>query len=319
LVIIVIQQDAGSEELILEPPQEQYSSTPVTGDSSDTDSLDEVTLTKRVTIHRTTLLRELLEIFSEENILHFDIKPEIIDVHGDIEQGVGSGVMRDVVCSFFDESSFSHMAGCQEKVPTVRHDMGEIQWKAFGRIIAYAFKIGYFPLYISPVFLTSCLFGDSEINNESLLNGFMLYVGTGEKDVIEKNLAKLDAKDEDLLDFLDSYGSHSLPKDGSFKELVLEIAHQELIQKPKYIASCFSDTLQLLQKSIGNIDALYTMYKEKDPTPSKVVKVLDVEKNLDAKQQKIITFLIKFIKSLDKKDLRLFLRFVTASETCRQE
>lgn len=207
------------------------------------------------------------------------------------------------------------MAGCQEKVPTVRHDMGEMQWKAFGRIIAYAFKIDYFPLYLSPVFLTSCLFGDSEINNKNLLNGFKLYVGMGEKDIIEKNLANLDTKDEDLLDFLDSYGSHSLPKDGSFKELVLEIAHQELVQKPKYIASCFSNTLsKILNKSIGDLNALYKMYKEKDPTPSKIVKALDVQKGLDAKQQKVVTFLIKFIKSLDNKDLRLFLRFVTASD-----
>lgn len=281
--------------------------------------MGEVTLIKHATIHRSRLTEEMFLLFSEPGILDFDVNVSVIDVRGITEQGVGNGVLRDLICSFFSEVSFSYMIGCQEKVPAVRHDMGENQWKAFARIIAYGLRLNYFPLFLSPVFLLSCLFGDSSITNDMLLRSFKQYIGSEERDLINELLTDF-KKDDALLEFLDAYNCHRVPTKDNFIELILELAHQELVQKPKYITSCFADILtKNCDQLFSNVAKVINFYKEKDPSPGKVVKILSTPQNQSDKQRKVLSFLAKFIKALDKKDLQLFLRFVVGTDNMPPE
>ena len=174
-------------------------------------------------------------------IMDFEIRLTVIDVRGTEETGIGNGVVRDIICSFFTELCSSHMIGCQEKVPNVRHDMGKEQWQSIARIMIYGVRLGYFPLFFSQAFMSSTLFGEEHLNMDFLVNSLKQCVSVEEQDVIQEMMSTFHQDNEHLLDLLSSYQCFQLPTADNLKGILSEIAHQELVQKPRYIANCFSE------------------------------------------------------------------------------
>lgn len=96
--------------------------------------------------------------------------------------------------------------------------------------------------------------------------------------------------------------------------IILELAHQELIQRPRYIAQCWSTVLLELKEheQFKSPDSLADFYAEKRPTGKKVIKTIISEPSNDAERQSL-DFLKKFIRSLDANALEAFLKFTTGS------
>ena len=69
-----------------------------------------------------------------------------------------------------------------------------------------------------------------------------------------------------------------------------------------------------LLKKFPNVNSIFGFYKEKSPTSTKVVKKIIFSDGLNERQKQVSCFLTKYIKSLNKKDLKLFLRFVVGSD-----
>ena len=120
-----------------------------------------------------------------------------------------------------------------------------------------------------------------------------------------------------LLDLLDSYHCYRMPTCTNVKEILCELAHQELIQKPRYIANCFASVFQSRKsQSFETPDDVIQFYKQRSVSSLKVVKCLSMdEDNLNDNKRSIFSYLKRFVKSLDKKDLNLFLRFCTGGDT----
>ena len=71
----------------------------------------------------------------------------------------GSGVLREVLTSFWQECFSSLTVGALEKVPNVRHDYQKGEWEAIGRIIVYGYSFAkYFPIALSPAFVATVFF-----------------------------------------------------------------------------------------------------------------------------------------------------------------
>ena len=164
---------------------------------------DEVVVTKVIRLHRLNIKNELIEVFKDSNILSCELKIEIIDVQGKVEEGSGVGVIRDAFCIFFNDFNFSNTFGREEKVPSLRHDMGKMEWQSVARILVYLLKreIGYFPLVLSPSFMISAIFGDNAINNDILIESFKNYVSLEEKDLISNG----NFEDEDVIQMFSDY------------------------------------------------------------------------------------------------------------------
>ena len=64
----------------------------------------------------------MLEIFKEPGILEYELDIMVIVQDGREEKGRGSGVVREVLMSFWNECFSSLTVGALEKVPNVRHD-----------------------------------------------------------------------------------------------------------------------------------------------------------------------------------------------------
>lgn len=200
-------------------------------------------------VHRTHLRDDLMKLFSDPEILQKSIQWRIIDDHGREEEGVGAGVERDIFASFWQSIFSSLTLGDLEKVPCIRHDLQKSEWEAIGRVLTYGFKYcSYIPICLSPVFLASCLHGEDQVDEEELLASFSNYVTSDEREALQMSLSdNPDCQDDDLLDFLSTYKCYRLPIKETIRTIILEQAHQELIQRSRYIANCWAPVVATLK------------------------------------------------------------------------
>ena len=222
---------------------------------------------------------------------NFLINVTVIAQRGNEEKGIGGGVMRDAICTFVSNLASSHMIGCEEKVPSVRHDMGLQQWKSVARILLYGSKLNYFPLFLSQLILNSALFGEDSISVDCFRDGFKPYVSAEERDLLNLMFDSFDEHNEELMDLLSSCNCFRVSKENDFKNIIVKLAHQELIQNPKYIINCFGMIFcDHLLKKFPNVNSVFDFCKEKSPTSTKVVKKLIFSDELMSDRNKFWTF-----------------------------
>jgi hypothetical protein len=78
-------------------------------------------LPKTVTVHRSTIRKDLPEIFTDPSILNCYL--DVVDARGEPEKGKGRGVVLDILTHFWNNSYISLTVGRKEKTPFIRHDM----------------------------------------------------------------------------------------------------------------------------------------------------------------------------------------------------
>ena len=191
----------------------------------------------------------------------------------------------------------------------------ELIGKAVGRIILYGLRVGYFPLSLSPTFMISTIFGETRVSDEALLDSFKLFVSTDEKEVVTSMLQDFKENDEDLMDLLSAYKCYRNPNAGNIREILVELSHQELIQKPRYISNCFARVFRNynLPVEFRSVEGLKEFYTKRIPSSKKIIKVLTCEPSND-QERCIFDHLTRYLKSLNSADLQKFLQFVTGGD-----
>lgn len=125
----------------------------------------------------------------------------------------------------------------------------------------------------------------------------------------------LNPDDEDLLDVLGNYKCKRIVTTDNIFQTVNELAHQEILQKPKYIIDCFSSIVAALKvfSSFQSVSCLKEMYDSKKPTPRKIVKLLIASPSSEA-EHTCLDHLKRYIRSLEGSGVNQFLAFVTGSD-----
>ena len=123
-----------------------------------------------------------------------------------------------------------------------------------------------------------------------------------------------------MVDFLSSFKCFRIHSKENIVEIIHELAHQELIQKPRYIANCWAPILSKLQQQhqdFRSIESVQEFYKSKSPTAKKVIRLFRADPLSDADHQSL-DHLKRFVKSLEGSALSKFLHFCTGSDiiTC---
>ena len=121
-----------------------------------------------------------------------------------------------------------------------------------------------------------------------------------EKETIKETLSHFD-ESEELLDLLSSYRCFRKPTKDNIKNILAEIAHQEIIQKPRYVSNCFSQE--------------FKRYKLPSELQSvkKVIKALTFDVAND--QERIVQgHFCRSLKCLDLTDLKKFLHYTTGGD-----
>ena len=245
----------------------------------------------------------------------------VIDERGRLEEGEGSGVTRDVITTFWQQIFAATSLGDKEKVPCIRHDFQKSEWVAIARVLVFGFKkVDYFPFGLSKAFLGSCLFEEDSIDSDFLLSSFRLYNSSEDREAFDRIPGgTFENDDDEILDFLSNYKAFKMPTKENVHGILAELAHQELIQRPRYISQCWTSELSQLKDHVefSSCDSLAKFYLENMPTAKKVVKVIESLPTNEAETQ-CLDFLRKFIRSLDTPALGTFLKFTTGSDILPQ-
>lgn len=227
------------------------------------------------------------------------------------------GVSRDAYAAFWTEFLDSAAEGAEMRVPSLSPKWQEEEWKAVGRILAKGFvDQGYFPLRLAPAFTTAVIFGEHAVSTDSLFESLMLYLSQCERELITAALeGDLDSDGQDeLLDLLDRLGVKAVPSQANLKAVLLQVAHKQIIQQPKYALDNMSAVAaQLLKTTITTTAKIQIMYTDKKTTCRKVLKLIEASPETPAERQ-ALGFLQQYIRGLDEVGLRRLLRFVTGSD-----
>lgn len=258
----------------------------------------------------------MLNTFRDPKILEYDLDITIIAHNGKGEEGRGSGVLREVLTSFWKECFSCLTVGAIEKVPTVRHDYQKGEWEAIGRIIVYGYSVvKYFPITLSPAFVATVFFGEESLTPDFLIESFKLYVSLDEREVLENSLkVDFNLSDGDLLDLLSSFKCYKIPTKDNIFTILHELAHQEIVQKPRYIADCLSPIVNALRvyTPFQTLEDLKSFYSAKKPSSKKIINLLSANPEPGAEQNSFEHFK-RFVKSLNANDLGGLLQFLTGS------
>lgn len=272
---------------------------------------------KDILVHRTNVMKDLIKEFKDKEILDYNLNIRVIASNGALEKGEGKGVTREILTLFW-QSFFTCLAvGAKEKVPSIRHDFQKNDWEAVARVLIYGYiSTKYFPLTLSVAFVALCILEEEKLSNDLLLDSFKLYVSADEREVINACMnGHFDNNIEDVLDFLSSYKCFRVANAENINEIIFQLAHQEIVQRPKYIATCWSAMLKSLTvfDPFKSIEGLRSMFEEKSVSPKKVLKLLSAQPGNDAERESF-DHLKRFVKSLTDGALSAFLQFTTGSD-----
>ena len=85
-----------------------------------------------------------------------------------------------------------------------------------------------------------------------------------------KNRSKI--ANNDVLDVLSSYKCFRIPDEENIEDILCQLVHQELIQRPRYVSNCWVPALQVLKSRLPFQDAtsILQVYEEMKPTSKSV-------------------------------------------------
>lgn len=100
----------------------------------------------------------------------------------------------------------------------------------------------------------------------------------------------------------------------NLKDILLKVAHKQLIQKPRYAAEKLSLIAgHFLKDAFASPQDVLRTYEDKKPTTRKFLKLLDASPPTQA-ENKSFGFLQQYIRGLGDAGLRRLLRFLTGSD-----
>ncbi|XP_033727554.1 uncharacterized protein LOC117316877 [Pecten maximus] len=284
---------------------------------TNVDSGNEIDVTPiHVTLHRGQVMKELIEAFKAiEDPLNKIIKPQLIMPNGEMEAAEDAGgVTRDVLTEFWNSFYTECTLGNTHKVPCLRHDFGEMEWTAVGRIITFGWKaVKYFPLHISPAFMQYCIYGKLE---EDILDAFMKYIPQSDADILKAALKDVSSVDQaELYDIFTQHELKRVPRQANMERIVREMAHKELIQAAMFVIDCWSPLLKKMRLP----ENLQSLYENLAPNPRRVIKLLRFPEDMCADATATSNHLKRFIREMDADLLTRFLRFCTGTDLLTEE
>ncbi|KAL3976398.1 hypothetical protein ACER0C_022284 [Sarotherodon galilaeus] len=241
-----------------------------------------------LTVRRGHCLTDLISACKDPNIISSEVNIKMLLPNGELEQGEGSGVLRDCLTEFWMDFYDSCTLGVEVKVPFIRHDFQCEEWQAIASVFVVGWKqAGYFPVKLAIPFLEEILYGST---TSSLKDSFLLYA-----------LDDFNSVDTDeLLEVLDAHECKQVP------------TKDTLLPAPMFVIKCW-------RPFVGSVagllppEGLHHFIAEKKPTVKTVKELLIFPEEMTAAQSTVSRYLKRYIREIDFNYLQLFLRFCTGS------
>ena len=105
------------------------------------------------------------------------------------------------------------------------------------------------------------------------MKSFLAYLSSDKRELVNLSLnRKLDKEQENKwLDLLERFNYETVPKAKQVKDVVVEIAHKEVIQTPRYFVDSWSTPLSAFHREFSLTDRLLEMFARGKPTNEKII------------------------------------------------
>ncbi|ROL42065.1 hypothetical protein DPX16_19512 [Anabarilius grahami] len=293
--------DAEVTDVPEDPPQATDTQEPTNNDSFF-ENPRHVTESETVIIRRVHCVNDVIQDFSDKNILHANVTFKRVLENGEEEAGIGDGVFRDCITEFWDIFFATRTCGTTYKIPTLHHTFQESEWEAVARIFAIGWlRFGYLPIQLAPPFLKEALSLPSP--ETSLMEAFFNYISPTEKDVLSEALQDFQSADMDeVLSVLSSHSCTVLPNENNLQIILEEIAHKEMVQQPAYIIKCWKPILQSIGETM-TAKILDKITENLKPKARHVAKSNIFPQSMSPSETIVSNNLLRFIRERDQKEL----------------
>ncbi|XP_051560585.1 uncharacterized protein LOC127444946 [Myxocyprinus asiaticus] len=237
-------------------------------------------------IHRVKVVEDLVAVFMDSSIIHSTVTMEFVN-----ENAVDdAGVSREVYTAFWDQF-LEQCEGEDERVPRPRPDFSEAEWEAVGRIwVKGILDLGVLPVRLSSVFILACMHGIDSVNVDVLMSSFQNYLSSTERSAVAKALQGTleECDEEDLLDLFTRMGSHCIPPKNTIEAAIQTMSHKAILQEPRYIIDCFSNTMQFALMKIPDKENLVSLYDTKKANGKKVAQLLQKSQVIRSQKERMV-------------------------------
>jgi hypothetical protein len=127
-----------------------------------------------IVVRRGHCLADLMMAFVDPEVMNKDIRVKRKLRNGQLEEGEGSGVLRDCLTEFWGDFYSKCTLGTNVKTPYIRHEYQAEEWQAIASILVKGWtSVSYFPLLLPLPFLEEALYGTTY---SSVTENFLKYV-----------------------------------------------------------------------------------------------------------------------------------------------
>ena len=104
-----------------------------------------------------------------------------------------------------------------------------------------------------------------------------------------------------------------VPTQENARDLILEVAHKEIVQKPQYVADAWREALMMLKSNGEGLCDLCDLYQTVEPTNRKVLSMIRADPQNNS-ERAAVDFLKRLVRGMDEAQLKSFLRYVTGAD-----
>lgn len=281
----------------------------------ETLSCESLSASKTFVVHRGQIFTELTNQFIGIENLNTFVEIQIIGTNGVKEAAFdGGGVLKDALTEYWSEFYERICEGSSFKIPEINHTITENKWKAVAKILLLGYKqVKYFPVKLARPFIEYAVQG---VITSDMLETYLCIIPFVDADVLRKALTDFDSVDDDeVIETLSNLGCHRRANKANIKNIVHELAHTLVIQKPMFILESWSSILRH-QLSHNSLHIIYEVNKVTSKSVLTMIRCSEEELGID--KEKVLGFIKKFIREADFNILTSFLRFATGADviTC---
>lgn len=276
------------------------------------------------TINRNNIFEDVIDLYQTQNQLENEY-PLYIEFTGERAIDTG-GVTRDMFSGFFNECYMKFFDGGVLLTPIIHPHTDISKLTTIGAIISHSYLIsGSLPVRIAFPTLAAILLGPATVVPQSmLLEAFVENLSAHESGLLKQafncSAQKFSLQfSTELLDILSVFGCREMPCPVTLKRIVLDVAKFEFLLKPATaVAMMHSGLLPKHQEfwSQLSIFDLHDVYVAQTVSPVRVLSMIEEPSCSTPNEERVMTYLRRFVGSMSQDELHAFIRFVTGASMC---
>lgn len=276
--------------------------------------------TLQVTIERHNIIQDILDLHKNLSNLEQGVAFRYVS-----EQGLDlDGIKRDTFTLFWRQSGSRFLEGEDSSFVPRATGLTRDQYVILGRILSYGYATaGIFPSFLNRVYVQTMLCGENSLTENNLIQGILDYLPVYDRERILRIMSSpsnlLQEDTEFLLDFASRGGVTMYPTRNNAGDIVSMVATAILVNTPMHTMAKLKEGMLQIPGchriwSDIKVEELHELYNELLPSSEKVAALLTgVCQNRE--EERVFSFVRRYVCSLSREKCITFLRWVTGSET----